>query len=139
MSHPSPKRSNPPPKRVPSILVAAVGLLVLTAACDNGIPGSGSGSTIEREQFIDAMVELRAEGVRSPTGRIAGATRDGILGRQGLEEDDLRHFVEVHGRNVPLMTEVWAEVQLRLAETLGVDVEEVETIEGLDDLPEVLP
>ena len=139
MSHPYPKRSNCPPGRGSSILVTAVGLLLLVAACDDGIPGSGPGSTIERERFIEVMVELRYEAVRSPTGRITDTARDGILGRQGLVEDDLRSFVEVHGRNVPLMTEVWAEVQLRLADTLGVEVDELEVLEEPDELPEVLP
>jgi len=135
MSHQSPKRLDPPPRRVLSTLVAVTGLLLLTAACDDGIPGSGAGRTIEREQFIDVMVELRTEAVRSPTGRIAAADRNGILGRRGLVEDDLRNFAEIHGRNVPLMAEVWAEVQLRLAKALGVDVEDLEVIEELDDLP----
>jgi len=108
---------------------------MLIAGCDDGIPGSGPGRAIEREQFVEVMVELRTEGVRSPTGRISASDRDSILGRRGLVEDDLRNFVEVHGRNVPLMTEIWAEIQLGIAEALGVNVEELDAIEELDDLP----
>lgn len=139
MIYPHLHRSNQRPGRGPSILLAGLVLLLLTAACDDGIPRSGPGSAIERERFVEVMVELRVEGVRSPTGRIGTTARERILGGHGLVEDDLRNFVEVHGRNVPFMTEVWADVQLRLAEALGVEVEDLEPGEELDPLPEVLP
>jgi hypothetical protein len=115
--------------------VLAVLLLVsVLSACDDGIPGSEEGSTIDRQQFVAAMVGLRAAAVRSPSGRVNAAQRDEILAEHGLDEEDLMRYVEVHGTNVPHMTEVWAEIQDILAEWLGVDTSELEL--ELDEDPE---
>ncbi len=110
-------------------------LAVLAAACDDGIPRSEREATIDRDHFITTIVELRAVAVRTPSGRIGEPERERILSEAGVGEDDLRRYVEVHGRNVPHMNEVWAEVQLLLSERLGVSQEELEALEsGADDL-----
>jgi hypothetical protein len=125
---------------IPALRLLALILLVsVLSACDDGIPRSGQGSTIDRQQFVAAMVGLRAAAVRSPSGRVNAAQRDEILAEHGLEEEDLMRYVEVHGTNVPHMTEVWAEIQDILAEWLGVDTSELEPEEDPEEAAEPLP
>jgi len=69
---------------------------------------------VPREIFIEAYVRLRVAALQTLTGQIVPAERDRILQEMGLTPEDLLRFVEVHGRNVPYMKEVWEEVDRRL-------------------------
>jgi hypothetical protein len=111
----------------------AVGLASLAAGCDNRIPTSREEEAIARDRFISTMVELRVAAQRSPTGLATEAERDRILTEQGVTADELRQFVEVHGGNVPMMAEVWIEVERRIAETFGVAPV---TEDGIDPEPD---
>lgn len=99
----------------------AFGLLVLLAAsaCDPGFPSSEGDAPIDRETFVAVYVELRIEALRWDGGRLPEAERDRILREHGVTADDLRGFVQTHGRNVPYMTEVWTEVDERMADLVA--------------------
>lgn len=84
--------------------------------CDGGIPGSERERTIPREAFIEAMVELRAAADRGPEARVTSPDRERILSELGVTSEQLIRFAEVHGRNVPLMNQVWEEVNRRIWE-----------------------
>lgn len=94
---------------------ALLALLALTA-CDPGFPSSEGTAPIDRDTFVAVYVDLRAEAVRWDGGRLPEDERDRVLQEHGVSADDLRAFVQVHGRNVPFMTEVWTEVDERLAD-----------------------
>lgn len=87
---------------------------------------SCSDSTVEetmpREQFIEVFVDLRheariellADGEELSPELAEG--RDRVLARHGVEAEDLLHFVEVHGDDLPYMLDVWSEIDAGLAE-----------------------
>lgn len=83
----------------------AVLLLPLLASC-----GGNTREAIPRETFIEAYIALRSVAVRSPTGEVDPISRARILEERGLTEEDMLHFVEVHGRDVPFMGALWEEI-----------------------------
>jgi hypothetical protein len=107
-----------------SAVLAAALLVVGLAACEGGIPGSERERTIPRETFIQAMVDLRLAAVESPGDPVTQARRDRVLEELGVTPEQLVHFAEVHGRNVPYMNDVWNEVQQRLLERAEEEGEE---------------
>ncbi len=102
-----------PLHRRPLVLLLALALL---GGCDDGIPSSTGESTIEAELFITTMVELRKAALIRESQVIPGEERDRVLREQGVTAEQLTHFVEVHGGNVPFMTRVWGHVEQRLNE-----------------------
>lgn len=66
--------------------------------------------TIPREDFVEAYVELRMASLNVEGPGMSLATRNQILDRLELEEEDLLHFVEVHGTEVQYMRSLWEEV-----------------------------
>jgi len=111
----------------PTAVVLA--LLVGLVACDPGFPSSEGEASVDRETFIEVYVELRLAALEWETGRIPADDRDRILAEHEVTEDDLREFIEVHGRNVPFMNDVWHEVSERIRA-------ELEPHEELPGLPE---
>lgn len=108
---------------LPSILrraacLVAGALLLATTACDPGFPSSEGEARIDEETFIQAFVDLRLTAL---TGALTESERDRILAEHGATEEDLREFIEVHGRNVPYMSRVWTEVDHRISEARDVD------------------
>lgn len=101
---------------------ALLACATLLAGCDDRIPTSRDEETIPRESFIATMVELRTAAVRTQMGLVTLEQRDRILSRHGVSEEELRQFADVHGANVPMMNELWSEVERRIAEELGVDL-----------------
>ncbi len=91
-------------------------LCLAAAGCDDGVPSSRDGTSIAQETFIEVMTELRRAAIRSGTGAPTAAERERILAEHGVDAEDLRTFVHIHGENVPLMNEVWSEVERRLGE-----------------------
>jgi hypothetical protein len=69
---------------------------------------------MDRERFIATYVEVRATALRNPGGQITPAQKEEILARNGVTEDQLLEFAEVHGRDVDYMAQVWGEVERRL-------------------------
>lgn len=109
--HPAP---NPPSRSVPLRLAALpvfvlLALSVGAAGCDDR-----DERTISRERFIETMADLRSEAARTPLEGITEEEAEAILTRHGVTEEQLRAFVERHGRNVPMMTEIWNEVERRV-------------------------
>ena len=79
-----------------------------------GCGGGDDDPTIDREVFISAYVELRAEALLNDSGQITGEEREQVLQEHGVTEDDLMAFAEIHGRDVAFMRGVWDEVEERL-------------------------
>lgn len=115
------------PLRLFTSVVVVLALAAGGAACDPGFPTSEGTPPIDRETFIDTYVALRTEAMRWEGTRVPAAERDRILAEKGVTAEDLRGFIEVHGRNVPYMSLVWAEVESRL---LGGEDPEGPELEG---------
>lgn len=93
-----------------STLAVAAGLLASSALACTGSGTTPEETTISREEFIQAYVQLRRESLRSPEMEIDVATKDRLLEELGVTEDDLLRFVEVWGTDFELMQSVWQEV-----------------------------
>lgn len=104
---------------LPVLLVLATGL----SACEN------RNETISRETFVETMTDLRTEAAQTPLERLSGEEAERVLEQHDVTEEDLRAFVEEHGRDVPFMTEVWTEVE----ERVRAELEDVE--EAPDEIP----
>ncbi len=117
-----------PPVSIP-VLAMALGLATVLLACEPDIPSSEGEAPVDRGTFIEAYVELRLEALKWDGGRLPEEERDRILRELGVSADDLRAFVQVHGRNVPFMADVWTEVEERMARRAG-SQEPLETEEG---------
>lgn len=85
---------------------------LLAVACAEPTPPGGD--PIEREVFIEAYVELRLAALGADDFVVPTQERDEILARHGIDQQRLLRFAEVHGEDVELMNEVWAEVERRL-------------------------
>jgi hypothetical protein len=103
-THPGPPRSHRRPLRRGLPFLAAL-LLPLLPSC-----GDAPRDAIPRETFIEAYIALRSIAVRSPNGEVDPISRARILEERGLTEEDLLHFVEVHGRDVTFMGAIWEEI-----------------------------
>ena len=86
--------------------------------------------TISQEAFISTFVALRRGALASEEGVITGEQRERILAEQGVTEEELLTFVEVHGRRIDFMEGVWNEVEARV---LGRD--EADTLDPDDESP----
>jgi len=93
---------------------------VLLGGCEDRVPTSRDEATIPRERFIETMVQLRVAAIRTQVGLVTEQERDRILGEQGVSEEELRQFADVHGTDVPMMEALWTEVERRIAEEFGV-------------------
>jgi len=87
------------------ILASFIGI-----SCTKDNAGPEEGSTISRETFVEAYVQLRVQALRSPREELPLEERDEILARMGLEDQDLLTFVEIRGREVQVMRKIWEEV-----------------------------
>ncbi len=96
---------------LPGALLAL--LLLVPSGCDRDFPSSEGRAPIDRATFVDTFVELRLAAVRSGRVDLPAEERERVLREQGVSEGELRAFIEVHGRNVPYMNELWREVEQR--------------------------
>lgn len=116
-------RRSPPPNRAAERrrrgrvrragwLVSAV---LLAAGCAEDAP-----ETIGREAFIETYIALRVAELTEPGEpgedgeMISAEARERVLSEQGVTEEDLFGFVEVHGGDVDFMKAVWQEVEKRM-------------------------
>jgi hypothetical protein len=99
-----------------------LGVLLLVAFLAGGCsePPTEAAQTIPTDSFIEAMVALRTSPVMGSSGFLPAGEPERILGERGLTPEDVRLFVEVHGTNVPMMTDIWTEIEARVAEARGV-------------------
>ena len=95
-----------------SALLLTLCAVPLLAGCGDSVEEIDG--VISREEFVQAFSELRVSALRSESGEIAPEERDRILAELNLTPEDLVEFVEVHGRDVPFMQEVWEEVDHNL-------------------------
>jgi hypothetical protein len=79
-------------------------------ACSPSAPGEPENDAISRELFITAYVELRVAAQQAPDQELTLRTRDRVLARVEVSENELLEFVEVHGRDVQFMRRLWEEV-----------------------------
>ena len=88
------------------------GAVLLVAA---GCEGEAPAETISREVFVETYVALRVEQLRgSGSDRLPAADRERVLAENGVTEEELLAFAEVHGRNPQFMEMLWADVETRL-------------------------
>lgn len=91
--------------------------LLLGAGCGgDGSAPVAEEETISQEAFVEAYIALRVVGLRAPQQLIPPEDRQRVLSEQGVTEDELLEFVEVHGQDVERMQDIWNEVERRLEE-----------------------
>lgn len=93
-----------------AVLVCAV----LGTACGTGEVEEPEAETISRETFVETYVALRTATRASETGEITAEERERVLSEHGVTGDDLVAFVDVHGRRIGFMRDVWTEIEERL-------------------------
>lgn len=100
--------------RVPARGLTAVLLGVSLVACD----GRDADRALTPEAFADVIVELREaerEALKTDSAvAVYGRRKAEILERHGTTEEELRRFVEVSSRDLPLLDELWEDISLRL-------------------------
>ena len=109
------------PRNRRAALLVRVALFIaafIVVACGGEAPPVAP-DTISTEDFVEAMVALRISPVIGTSGFLPAGEPERILSERGLTPDDLRRFVEVHGANVSMMTDVWTQVENRVAEARG--------------------
>lgn len=80
--------------------------LIFAAGCNEDAP-----ETISREAFIETYMALRIAELSESGGEVISAeARERVLDEQGVTEEELFGFAEVHGGDVDFMKEVWKEV-----------------------------
>ena len=109
---PTRRRNQRPRALRHSALLLTLCTAPLLAGCGNS--AEEIEGVISREEFVQAYSDLRVKALRAEDGKIALEERDRILAELNLTPEDLIEFVEVHGRDVPFMQEVWEEVDHNL-------------------------
>jgi hypothetical protein len=100
--------------RAVAALTLAAGLLLLLAGCPSADP-AGSQS-IQREQFVQVVVELRQAEQQARTAPDFEERKAEILARHGVTEEELMQFAARHGSEVRVMLEIWDTIHARLAQ-----------------------
>jgi len=58
------------------------------------------------------MVDLRLSAYRANNeGVLTEGDREEVLARNGVSDDDMTGFVEIHGRNIPFMDSLWTDIE----------------------------
>ena len=92
--------------------VAAVALAA--PGCEEEGPPA---ETIGREAFVETYVALRTAQLRGAFGDpLPAEDRERVLAEQGVTEEELLTFAEVHGPDVTFMERLWEDVEKRLEE-----------------------
>ncbi len=84
-------------------------LLGASVGCSG--PSGIEDSATDRETFIAVYVDLRIAAMDNRAQKIHPTERDSILEAYGVDADGLVAFADSHGRDIPYMTELWAEVE----------------------------
>lgn len=91
----------------------AAALLAAAGCEEEGAPAE----TIGREAFVETYVALRVAQLRgSGSDPLPADERERVLAENGVTEEDLLTFAEVHGPDVSFMEQLWEEVESRLEE-----------------------
>ncbi len=91
-------------------------VLLSVAACSGGGSNPRDEMAISREAFVQAYLQLRVEGLRSPGLEISLEARNRILDDLGVTGDDLLNFAEVWGSDGEVMQGIWQEVDSLMRE-----------------------
>lgn len=109
--HPSPSglasRRGRRPALARALVLVALGAV---AACEPR-PAAERTASIPRATFIATYVDLRTAATQTDDGLLTDAARRRVLAKHGVTEAEMLAFVEVHGRDVEYMQDVWAEVE----------------------------
>jgi hypothetical protein len=99
-------------------------LIALTAALLLGCDREPV-TSLDDERFIEVVVELRRAAVQHYDDTDAFAARRAEIFRAAdTDEAEVRHFVEVHSRDMQRMADLWAVINRRLSEeTEGGDLQ----------------
>jgi hypothetical protein len=89
-------------------------LVVTAAACGGDAALPFVEGVIDRETFIAAYVDLRAETLDGSELALPTEDRDRVLAQHGIDADGLQAFAEAYGRELDFMNGVWSEVERRL-------------------------
>jgi hypothetical protein len=91
-------------------------LLLLPLLLAGGCRSDAGATGISDERFIDVVVQLRraAHETRDEPAAYA-ARRDAILREAGVTEEQLRAYVDVRGRDIDHMAQIWDSINTRLA------------------------
>jgi hypothetical protein len=79
-----------------------------------GDSGTDADSPVDQETFIASYVDLRMTALGTETGELDDALRAEVLERNGVSEEELVAFVELHGEDVSLMQDIWDEIESRM-------------------------
>ena len=91
----------------------AAAALLAAAGCEE----EGPAETISREVFVETYVALRVAELRERTDDgISAEARERVLAGQGVTEEELLAFADVHGPDVNFMEQLWEDVEERLEE-----------------------
>ena len=93
--------------------LSAMALIIM--ACGSETSPSET-EAIDRAVFIQTYVDLRVAAFKNQSQRVTDEDRAEVLERNGVTVEDLGRFVEVHGRDVEFMRDVWNEVEALLGE-----------------------
>ena len=83
---------------------------LLLVSCSDGAQEEAAQETISREAFAKAYIHLRMTALQAEGQEMTLSNRNQVLDSLGLEEEDLIHFVEVHGTDVQFMRNLWEEI-----------------------------
>lgn len=102
-----------------SVRCGFLAVMMFTFACDSG-PSEVTApeGLLDREGFIEALLELRMGALDNAAWEIRVSERDSILAARGLTAESIEEFVEFHGRDVIYMRDLWGEIDGRLLELL---------------------
>ncbi len=88
--------------------------MLIASACSAG----SADDVIDREVFVQTYIDLRVAALETETQQLSDEARAEVLTRSGVTADDLKHFAEVHGRDLDFMRDVWNDVESRMDERL---------------------
>lgn len=100
--------------------IGLLGAVIIASACTSGpsevaVPEG----LLDREAFIEALLELRMGALDNAAWAMRVPERDSILTARGLTAEQIEEFVEFHGRDVMFMKDLWEDVDARLLELLA--------------------
>ena len=117
-------------KRTTSLGRAALSLVLLCSVAGCSAPSGVEGDIPDRETFIAIYVDLRLAALVDLAQEIQPAERDSILEAYGVTADDLVAFADLHGRDVPYMSQLWADVEELINKALELSGEDQDSIGG---------
>jgi len=91
-------------------IVIATGFL----ACGPSEPGG-----LDRDKFIDVIVELRKAAREYPDSATFDVHKTAILAEAGVTDSVLTEFIRIHNADTRYMAEIWETVDQRVNPTPG--------------------